>query len=287
MMNRRLRPPPHGSMLDATLHLSECRSGKWKTKTMTLRVSTAVYPSLDGRTALVTGGASGIGAAIVRGFARQGSRVAILDVDDIAGRALASELGDDVLFLHCDLTDVDALRGAVAEVEARFGPIRALVNNAANDQRFEIDEITPEQWDASQSVNIRQQFFVAQAVRAGMRDAGGGAIVNMSSTAWMNGVGTMVPYTEAKAGVVGLTRSLGAGLGVDNIRVNAIAPGGVMTERQLRLWHTPESRERMVQIQAIHQDLLEEDIADAVLFLSADDSRMITKQCLRVDGGLR
>ncbi|MDP9026996.1 MAG: SDR family oxidoreductase, partial [Actinomycetota bacterium] len=221
------------------------------------------------------------------GFARQGSRIAVLDIADEAGETLAAELGDDVLYLHCDLTDVDAVRAAVARVEDRFGPVRALVNNAANDQRFEIDEITPEQWDASQAVNIRQQFFVAQAVLSGMRSAGGGAIVNMSSTAWMNGVGTMVPYTTAKAGVVGLTRSLGAGLGPDNIRVNAIAPGGVMTERQLRLWHTPESKERMVQIQAIHLDLLEDDIADAVLFLSADDSRMITKQCLRVDGGLR
>lgn len=254
---------------------------------MTLRASTAVYPSLDGRTVLVTGGSSGIGAAIVRGFARQHSRVAILDVDDDSGVALAAELGDDVLFLHCDLTDAEAIRAAVAEVESRLGPIRALVNNAANDQRFEIDEITPEQWDASQSVNIRQQFFVAQAALAGMRAAGGGSIVNMTSTAWMNGVGNMVPYTTAKAGVVGLTRSLGAGLGPDNIRVNAIAPGGVMTERQLRLWHTPESKEHMVRIQAIHEDLLEDDIADAVLFLSADDSRMITKQCLRVDGGLR
>jgi NAD(P)-dependent dehydrogenase (short-subunit alcohol dehydrogenase family) len=254
---------------------------------MTLRASTAVYPSLDGRATLVTGGASGIGAAIVRGFARQGSRIAILDLDDAAGEALAAELGDDVIFLHCDLTDADAIRAAVAEVETRLGPVRALVNNAANDQRFEIDEITPEQWDASLSVNLRQQFFVAQAVLAGMRSAGGGSIVNMTSTAWMNGVGELVPYSSAKAGVVGMTRSLGAGLGADNIRVNAIAPGGVMTERQLRLWHTPESKERMVRIQAIHQDLLEEDIADAVLFLSADDSRMITKQCLRVDGGLR
>ena len=254
---------------------------------MTLRVSTAVYPSLSGRTVLVTGGASGIGAAIVRGFARQGSRVAILDIDDVSGHALAEELGDEVLFLHCDLTDVEAIRAAVAEVEARFGAVRALVNNAANDQRFEIDEVTPEQWDASQSVNIRQQFFVAQAVLAGMRAAGGGSIVNMTSTAWMNGVGNMVPYSVAKAGAVGLTNSLGAGLGADNIRVNAIAPGGVMTERQLRLWHTPESKEHMVQVQAIHEDLREDDIADAVLFLSADDSRMITKQCLRVDGGLR
>jgi len=254
---------------------------------MTLRESKAVYPSLSGRTALVTGGASGIGEAIVRGFTRQGARVAVLDLDDNSGEALAAELGDHVVFLHCDLTDVDAVRAAVAEVEARFGSVRALVNNAANDQRFEIDEITPEQWDASQSVNIRQQFFVAQAVLPGMRAAGGGAIVNMSSTAWMNGVGTMVPYSAAKAGVVGLTRSLGAGLGKDDIRVNAIAPGGVMTERQMRLWHSPESKEHMVRLQAIHHDLLEEDIADAVLFLSADDSRMITKQCIRVDGGLR
>ena len=247
----------------------------------------ALYPSLRDRTVLVTGGASGIGEAIVRGFARQGARIALLDVADAAGEALAAELGDEVLFLHCDLTDVDAVRGAVAQVEARLGPIRALVNNAANDQRFEIDEITPEQWDASQAVNLRQQFFVAQAVVPGMRAAGGGAIVNMSSTAWMNGVGTMIPYTAAKAGVVGLTRSLGAGLGMDDIRVNAIAPGGVMTERQMRLWHTAESKEHIVQIQAIHRDLREDDIADAVLFLSADDSRMITKQCLRVDGGLR
>lgn len=249
--------------------------------------SKATYPSLAARTVLVTGGASGIGESIVRGFARQGSRVAVLDIADEAGEALAAELGEDVRYLHCDLRDVEAIRASVAEVEAAFGPIRALVNNAANDQRFEIDEVTPESWDASQSVNIRQQFFVAQAVRPGMRDAGGGSIVNMSSTAWMNGVGTMVPYTAAKAGVVGLTRSLGAGLGAENIRVNAIAPGGVMTERQLRLWHTPESKARMVAIQAIHQDLLEEDIADAVLFLSADDSRMITKETIRVDGGLR
>ncbi len=247
----------------------------------------ALYPSLAGRTALVTGGASGIGAAIVRGFARQGARVGVLDLADDAGEALAAELGDDVLFLHCDLTDVEAIRAAVAVLETRFGPIQALVNNAANDQRYELDEVTPEQWDASQAVNIRQQFFVAQAVVPGMRGAGGGSIVNMSSTAWMGGVGDMVAYTTAKAGVVGLTRSLGAGLGQDHIRVNAIAPGGVMTERQMRLWHTPESRERMVKIQAIHQDLLEEDIADCVLFLSADDSRMITKQCIRVDGGLR
>jgi NAD(P)-dependent dehydrogenase (short-subunit alcohol dehydrogenase family) len=247
----------------------------------------AAYPSLRGRTALVTGGASGIGAAIVRGFARNGSKVAFLDIDRTAGDALAAELGDDALFLACDLTDVDALRAALDEIESRLGPIQALVNNAANDQRHAIEEITPEQWDASHAINIRQQFFTAQAVLPGMKRAGGGSIVNLSSTAWRWGAPNLTPYTSAKAAVVGLTRSLGSELGAHGIRVNAVAPGGVMTERQLRLWHTPESRADMVARQAIHSDLLEEDIADAVLFLSADDSRMITKQLLTVDGGAR
>lgn len=247
----------------------------------------AIYPSLEGRPVLVTGGASGIGAVIVRGFARNRARVAVLDLDRAAGEALAAELGPSVLFRPCDLTDIDALRAAVAEAEVRLGPFRALVSNAANDQRHRFDEVTPDQWDASQDVNLRHQFFAAQAVRAGMRDAGGGSIVNLSSVAWMFGSPEMVPYATAKAAVVGLTRSLGVALGPDNIRVNAVAPGGVMTEKQMRLWHTPESKARLVAMQAIRRDLLEEDIADAVLFLAADDSRMITKQCLTVDGGLR
>jgi NAD(P)-dependent dehydrogenase (short-subunit alcohol dehydrogenase family) len=247
----------------------------------------AVYPSLQGRVALVTGGASGIGAAIVRGLARNGARVAILDVDRASGEELARELGADVLFLGCDLTDVEALRAAVAEVEARLGPVRALVNNAGNDQRHAVEEITPEQWDASQAVNIRQQFFMAQAVAPGMKSAGGGSIVNLSSTAWMVGVGQLVPYTAAKAAVVGLTNSLGAALGGNDIRVNAIAPGAVMTKRQLELWYSPADKERVAAKQAIHRNVTEDDIADAALFLAADDSQMITKHCLTVDGGLR
>ena len=245
----------------------------------------AAYPSLRGRTALVTGGASGIGEAIVRGLVRNGSRVAILDVAREAGEALAAELGPDVLFLPCDVTDVEALRAAVAEVERRLGPVRALVNNAANDQRHTFEELTPEDWDASQDVNLKQQVFTAQAVLAGMKSAGGGAIVNLSSTAALWGAPNMVPYVSAKSAVIGLTRALGRGLGVHGIRVNAIAPGGVMTERQMRLWHTPESKAAMVARQSIHEDLLEEDIADAVLFLSSDDSRMITMQLLAVEGG--
>jgi NAD(P)-dependent dehydrogenase (short-subunit alcohol dehydrogenase family) len=245
----------------------------------------ATYPSLEGRTALVTGGASGIGEAIVRGFARNRSKVAFLDIDREAGEALAAELG--ALFLQCDLTDVDALRAAAAEVEQRLGPVQALINNAGNDQRYPFEELTPEQWDASLSVNLRQQFFVAQAVAPGMKAAGGGAIVNLSSTAWLMGMPELVPYTSAKAAIVGMTKSLGAALGDHDIRVNAIAPGAVMTARQMELWYTPESKAAVVQRQTLHHDLGEEDIADAALFLCADDSDMITKQLLVVDGGLR
>jgi len=245
----------------------------------------AAYASLRGRTALVTGGATGIGAAIVRGFARNGAKVAVLDVAREAGEALAAELGPDVLFVPCDVTDVEGLRAAVAEVEDRLGPVQALVNNAANDQRHTFEELTPEDWDASQNVNLKQQVFTAQAVLAGMKSAGGGAIVNLSSTAALWGAPNMVPYVAAKSAVIGLTRSLGRTLGEHGIRVNAVAPGGVMTERQMRLWHTPESKAAMVARQSIHEDLLEEDIADAVLFLTADDSRMITMQLLAVEGG--
>jgi D-xylose 1-dehydrogenase len=241
----------------------------------------AVYPSLDGRRVLVTGGASGIGAEIVRAFARNGARVAVVDVDRAAGEAVAQELG--VRFLECDLTDVGALRAAAAEA----GPVTALINNAANDQRYELEEITPELWDAAQAVNLRHQFFMAQAVLAGMRAAGGGSIVNLSSVAWRRGPSGLLAYATAKAGVIGLTNALATQLGADGIRVNAIAPGAVMTPRQMRLWHTQESRDRLVSSQAIPRDVTERDIAAAALFLAADDSRMITRQVLYVDGGLR
>ncbi len=245
----------------------------------------AIYPSLEGRAVLVTGGASGIGAAIVRGFVRNKARLAVLDIDRTAGEALA--MGTGALFLPCDLTDIPALKAAVAEAESQLGPIRALVNNAANDQRHKLEEVTEDDWDFSQDVNLRHQFFAAQAVVPGMRGAGGGSIVNLSSVAWMFGSPEMIPYTAAKAAIVGMTRSMGAALGPMGIRVNAVAPGGVMTERQMRLWHTPETKAQTIERQALRTELLEDDIADAVLFLCSDDSDMITKQCLTVDGGLR
>jgi NAD(P)-dependent dehydrogenase (short-subunit alcohol dehydrogenase family) len=240
----------------------------------------AVYPSLEGRRVLVTGGASGIGAEIVRGFARNRAEVTFLDIDREAGEALAGELG--VRFVNCDLRDVDALRAAAADA----GPVAVLVNNAADDQRYALEDITPEQWDAAQAVNLRHQFFMAQAVVGGMRAAGGGSIVNLSSVAWRRGPDGLLAYGTAKAGVIGLTNALASALGRDGIRVNAIAPGAVMTPRQLRLWHTPESRERLVAAQAIPHDVTERDVAAAALFLAADDSRAITRQCLYVDAGL-
>jgi NAD(P)-dependent dehydrogenase (short-subunit alcohol dehydrogenase family) len=242
----------------------------------------AVYRSLEGRRVLVTGGASGIGAALVRGFARNGAQVTFLDIDREAAEATAAEHESRVRFVECDLTDVGALRTAVADI----APITVLINNAGNDQRYELEEITPEQWDAIQSVNLRQQFFMAQAVIPGMRAAGGGSIVNLSSVAWRRGPSGLLAYATAKAGIVGLTNALASEVGGDRIRVNAIAPGAVMTPRQMRLWHTPESRARLVAAQAIPGDVTERDVAAAALFLAADDSHMITRQCLYVDGGL-
>jgi D-xylose 1-dehydrogenase len=241
----------------------------------------AIYPSLEGRGVLVTGGGSGIGAEIVRAFVRNRARVAVLDL------ALAEPPPDGVRFFECDLTDVSALRAAVEAVEAALGPVGALVNNAANDHRYELEDITEEDWDASQAVNLRHQFFVAQAVAPGMRAGGGGSIVNLSSGAWRRGTSELVPYATAKAGVLGLTNSLATALGPHHIRVNAIAPGAVMTPRQMRLWHTEESRAFMIGLQAIPADVTERDVAAAALFLAADDSRMITRQCLYVDGGMR
>ena len=242
----------------------------------------AVYRSLEGRPVLITGGASGIGAEMVRAFGRNGAQVTFLDIDREAGEEVAAEHESRVRFVECDLTDVGALRTAVAEI----GPVAVLINNAGDDQRHELEDITPEQWDATQAVNLRQQFFVAQAVIPGMRAAGGGSIVNLSSVAWRRGPGGLLAYATAKAGVVGLTNALATAVGGDRIRVNAIAPGAVMTPRQMRLWHTPETRARLVAAQDIPGDVTEHDVAAAALFLAADDSQMITRQCLYVDGGL-
>jgi NAD(P)-dependent dehydrogenase (short-subunit alcohol dehydrogenase family) len=253
-------------------------------------MTAVIYPSLADRPVFITGGGSGIGAAMVRAFAANGARVAFVDIDVAASEALVGDLagaGHAPLFLPCDLTDIAALRAAIARASDALGPIGVLVNNAANDDRHDVDAVTETYWDQAMAVNLRHQFFAAQAVRAGMRSRGGGSIINFSSIAWMVGGARMAAYTSAKAAVIGLTNSLAREFGADNIRVNAIAPGAVITPRQLRLWLSEADVEAFVARQCLHRRLLAEDIARAVLFLASDESAMITKQCLIVDGGLR
>jgi NAD(P)-dependent dehydrogenase (short-subunit alcohol dehydrogenase family) len=248
----------------------------------------ANYPSLRQRTVLVTGGASGIGAAIVEAFSHQGSRVAFLDRDETAAAALVGRLGkgdDAPLFLSCDLTDIAALRQAVARAAEALGPIAVLVNNAARDDRHAIEAVTPEMWDGIMANNLRHQFFAAQAVMSGMAASGGGAIVNLGSISWLVGQGGMPGYLSAKAAIAGLTRALARDLGPKNIRVNSVVPGWTMTERQLALWLTPEAEKDLMARQCLKRRLMPRDIANMVLFLAADDSAMCTNQSYIVDGG--
>jgi NAD(P)-dependent dehydrogenase (short-subunit alcohol dehydrogenase family) len=264
-------------------------------ETLTLgadEVTFAVYPSLADRVVFVTGGASGIGADIVEAFAGQRARVAFVDLQKDAGDALCERIAargePRPLSLQSDVTDIPALQAAIAHVRAELGPIGVLVNNAANDRRHKIDEVSVEFWDHAQDVNLRHHFFCAQAVAPQMRELGGGSIINMSSTSWRFGAAEMPAYATAKAAVLGLTRALARAFGPDNIRVNAIEPGAVMTERQRELWYkTDQSVKEMVDRQLLGRVLLGEEIARMILFLAADDSRMITKQSFLVDAGLR
>jgi NAD(P)-dependent dehydrogenase (short-subunit alcohol dehydrogenase family) len=252
--------------------------------------SLAIYPSLADRGVLVTGGGSGIGAAIVAAFADQGARVAFIDIQLEASQKLVEGLSGArhlPQFLHCDLADIGALRRTIEQAASLIGPISVLVNNAARDDRHKVDEVTPEYWDAAMAVNLRHQFFAAQAVRPYMKSLGGGAIINFSSVAWMAGGAEFIAYTSAKAAVIGLTNSLAREFGPDNIRVNAIAPGAVNTERQLRLWYDEAQADEFARKQFIQRRLKPEDVARTALFLASDDSAMITKQCIIVDAGLR
>jgi NAD(P)-dependent dehydrogenase (short-subunit alcohol dehydrogenase family) len=249
----------------------------------------ARYPSLEGRAVLITGGATGIGESIVTHFTRQGARVAFFDIQDDAGQNLAKSLANggsvSPLYLHCDVTDIAALRRAVDEVIAALGTVDVLVNNAANDQRHTIDEVTPEYWDRSTAINLRSQFFMIQAVLPAMREAGRGSIINMSSISWMIPSTGLPLYTTAKAAIVGMTRTLAHELGSQNIRVNAVLPGAIATEKQKRLVYTPEYKAEILASQALKRDILPEDVARLVLFLAADDSGAITNQSYVVDGG--
>jgi NAD(P)-dependent dehydrogenase (short-subunit alcohol dehydrogenase family) len=249
----------------------------------------AVYPSLKDRVVLITGGATGIGEELVRQFARQGARVAFFDIQDEAGVALRNELSTagcaTPLYLHCDLTDVDALKDSVGRVLAALGTVDVLVNNAGNDRRHALEDVTAEFFDETMAVNLRPYFFMAQAVIPAMKAAGRGAIVNLSSICWMVPSTGMPVYVTAKAAIVGLTRTLAHELGAAGIRVNAVLPGGIVTEKQKRLVYTPEYKARILAGQALKRDILPEDVARLVLFLAAEDSSAITNQSYVVDGG--
>ena len=248
----------------------------------------ATYPDLRDRTVIVTGGASGIGAAIVAAFAAQGARVGFLDFDLEAGAALADRLageGATVRFEPVDLRDIPALRAAIASVREAFGPVGTLVNNAARDDRHPTEDVEPDYFDERIATNFRHHFFTSQAVLPDMIGLGGGAIISLSSIGPMAGIGGMPVYSAAKSAVVGLVRSLARDYGQHNIRVNAIAPGWIMTERQKTLWLTPEADATRAERQCLARRLVPEDIARPAVFLASDDASAITGQTVVIDGG--
>ncbi len=242
------------------------------------------FQSLRGRSVIVTGGASGIGADLVRGFASQGCKVGFIDIDAVAGQALAGDL-PDVFFQACDVTDVDALRQALTALIAQTDGVDVLVNNVANDARHAIESVTPEYFDERVAINLRPHFFAMQSVLSSMRARGGGAIVNMGSVSWkFKGTGYAV-YATCKSAMLGFTRVLARELGVDNIRVNCVVPGWVMTERQVNLWLDEKGEAAMDQNQCLPGRIVGADIAHMVMFLAADTSRMVTAQEFVVDAG--
>jgi len=248
----------------------------------------ANYPSLAGRTVFVTGGGGGIGAATVAAFAAQGARVGFCDIQPAPSKKLVAEIearGQTALFAECDLRDIAALRAAMAAVRAKFGPITILINNAAHDDRHDFLSVTPEYWDDRIAVNLKHAYFAAQAAIPDMRAAGGGAIVNFGSVSWMSGSADLSAYATAKSAAHGLTRVLAREFGPDNIRVNCVVPGWIMTERQIEKWLTPEGEKLIDERQCLKRKLVPDDIARTVLFLASDEAGAITNQTLIADGG--
>ncbi len=244
----------------------------------------AAYPSLRGRVAFVTGGASGIGAAFVEAFHGQGAKVGFLDLDADAGEALARRLPGAV-FVRCDVTDGDALKAAIASAAALLGPVGVLINNVANDTRHKAEATTAASWRKALAVNLDPAFLAATAVYPEMREAGAGVILNISSINPLLGLPDMAAYVASKGAINALTKSLAREWGPDGIRVNAISPGWVITERQLALWLTEEAEAAWMQQVAVKRRIMPADVARLALFLASDDSAMITGQNLVIDGG--
>jgi NAD(P)-dependent dehydrogenase (short-subunit alcohol dehydrogenase family) len=253
------------------------------------------YPSLKNKTVFISGGGSGIGASLVESFFRQGANVAFVDIQEDVSLALverlraekaeANESPASVHFYLCDLLNLENLQQTIEQVADELGPISVLINNAANDARHDFRKVTPEQWDTCVAVNLRHQFFAAQAVYPQMQQLGGGSIINLGSISWHAGQGGMPGYTSSKAAIEGLTRGLARDMGPDKIRVNTLVPGWVMTEKQLREWVNAETEVEIERNQSLKDRLMPENISAMALFLASDDSCMCTAQNFIVDGG--
>jgi NAD(P)-dependent dehydrogenase (short-subunit alcohol dehydrogenase family) len=252
-------------------------------------MSGAIYPSLAGRVVVITGGGSGIGAGLTEGFARQGARVVFLDVADVDSRALEGSLATlepAPVYKRCDLLDLESLKSCLAEIAETVGPVEVLVNNAANDDRHSLAEVTPAYWDDRINVNLRHLYFAAQAVAPGMKAKGQGVILNLGSISWHLGLPDLSLYETAKAGIEGMTRALARELGADGVRVSCIVPGNVKTPRQMK-WYTPEGEAEIVAAQCLKGRLEPRDVAALAMFLASDDARLITGHEFFVDAGWR
>lgn len=246
------------------------------------------FPDLAEASVFITGGGSGIGAALTEGFLRQGARVAFVQRSDATRFCdeMADLTGRRPLFIACDITDTRTLQAAIGQAAQAHGPVSVLVNNAANDARHTTAEVTPERWDALMAINLKCYFFAAQTVLPGMRAAGGGSIINFTSISYMMGNVGYVAYTTANSGINGMTRTLAREFGPDRIRVNALAPGWVLTDKQKELWVTPEGLAAHLSRQCLTEPLVPEDITGGVLFLASKASKMMTGQAMVIDGGV-
>jgi NAD(P)-dependent dehydrogenase (short-subunit alcohol dehydrogenase family) len=248
----------------------------------------AIYPDLNGASVYITGGGSGIGASLTEGFLRQGAKVAYVQrspSDDFADE-MAEKTGNRPLAMVCDITDINRLRATIAQASEAHGPVTILVNNAANDKRHRTLEVDEEFWDWSQSINLKAYFFACQAVIDAMRGAGGGSIINMSSISYMMGNAGYPAYTAANGAITAMTRSLAREFGADAIRVNALAPGWVLTEKQLEMWASPEDLDAHMARMCLKEHLKPDDIVGGTLFLASKASKAMTGQCMVIDGGV-
>lgn len=247
------------------------------------------YPSLRGKGVFITGGGSGIGEFLVRGFLAQGAKVAFIDIDEAASQSLLTQLAEEYAeccwYRQIDVRDIDALQQAMADATAHFGRLDVLVNNAGKDDRHAIEEVTPDYWDNCMNINLRPHFFAMQAAAKLMTDQGG-SVINMGSISWMRGRPGMVGYTSAKGAIHALTRTMARELGGRNIRVNSVVPGAVVTERQKKLWLTPELDQQFIDLQSMKFRVQPDDIVAMTLFLASDDSRACAGQNFVVDCGL-